>query len=394
MILGLTSVPMSLSYQPQFGSTPPLDTCLSKRKRTFTITSSCVGRELMIPIDFMVVLFTIQHTSASMFSFRQIILKNWLQFNLHLVSVLCIFLLVSLFRYTKAKNDVASALTILNNHLLYRSYLVGDQITLADICVVSALVYPMKLVCDKNFLKPFVNVIRWFTTCVNQPQFKAVLGDVTMCKAELLAPGQENPAAAKKAESKPKEAKKAKAKAVEDEEEEPLVVPEKKAEHPYKIMDRDQPSAFSMDAWKKTYSNATNLEEAMATFWQIFDKEGWSLWHQAYKYNEENKKIFMTSNAVGGFQQRTDEIRKWAFGVMDVLGTEETVLEIKGVWLLRGDTVEHMIQANDDANWYEWTKLAGKDMDPSDEAKAQVAAYWINETELEGKPIQDSKVFK
>lgn len=64
------------------------------------------------------------------------------------------------------------------------------------------------------------------------------------------------------------------------------------------------------------------------------------------------------------------------------------------MWLLRGDTVEHMIQANDDANWYEWTKLAGKDMDPSDEVKAQVAAYWINETELEGKPIQDSKVFK
>lgn len=319
------------------------------------------------------------------------------QLNLHPVFVFFKNLVFFFFRYTKAKNDVASALTILNNHLLYRSYLVGDQITLADICVVSALVYPMKLVCDKNFLKPFVNVIRWFTTCVNQPQFKAVLGDVTMCKVELLAPGQEAPAAAgaaKKVESKPKEAKKAKAKAVEDEEEEPLVVPEKKAEHPYKIMDKDQPSAFSMDAWKKTYSNATNLEEAMATFWQIFDKEGWSLWHQAYKYNEENKKIFMTSNAVGGFQQRTDEIRKWAFGVMDVLGTEETVLEIKGVWLLRGDTVEHMIQANDDANWYEWTKLAGKDMDPSDEVKAQVAAYWINETELEGKPIQDSKVFK
>jgi elongation factor 1-gamma len=102
----------------------------------------------------------------------------------------------------------------------------------------------------------------------------------------------------------------------------------------------------------------------------------------------------MTSNAVGGFQQRTDEIRKWAFGIMDVLGTEETVLEIKGMWLLRGDTVEHMIQANDDANWYEWTKLAGKGMDPSEETKAQVASYWINETELEGKPIQDSKVFK
>ena len=45
----------------------------------------------------------------------------------------------------------------------------GNQITLADIVVVSTLLYPMKLVCDKNYLKPFTNVVRWFQTCVNQP---------------------------------------------------------------------------------------------------------------------------------------------------------------------------------------------------------------------------------
>jgi len=102
----------------------------------------------------------------------------------------------------------------------------------------------------------------------------------------------------------------------------------------------------------------------------------------------------MTANAVTGFQQRTDEVRKWAFGVMDVLGTEETTLEIKGVWLLRGDTVEHLQQANDDANWYSWKKIAGQDTAITDEVKATVAAYWCSEEELEGKPIQDSKVFK
>jgi elongation factor 1-gamma len=159
-------------------------------------------------------------------------------------------------------------------------------------------------------------------------------------------------------------------------------------------MDRDAPSAFSMDAWKKTYSNASTYEEAMDVFWKTFDPDGWSLWFQVYNYNEENKRTFMTANAVGGFQQRTDEIRKWAFGVMDGLGTEETALEIKGIWLLRGDTTDHMVNANDDANWYTWTKLAGKGVPPSDEVKAQVAAYWCSENELEGKPIQDSKVFK
>ena len=123
----------------------------------------------------------------------------------------------------------------------------------------------------------------------------------------------------------------------------------------------------------KTYSNCATYDDAMKTFWETFDQEGWSLWHQVYNYNDENKRIFMTMNAVGGFQQRSEEVRKWAFGVMDVLGTEETKLEIKGIWLFRGDTVEHMKNANDDANWYTWTKLAGKGLAPTDEVKKQVA---------------------
>jgi elongation factor 1-gamma len=103
-----------------------------------------------------------------------------------------LFLFFLLYSYSKAKDDLTKALTILNNHLDKRSNLVGDQITLADIAVASALVYPMKLVCDATYLKPYKNVTRWFSQCVNQPQFKAVLGDVVMCKAELMAPGQES----------------------------------------------------------------------------------------------------------------------------------------------------------------------------------------------------------
>jgi len=268
--------------------------------------------------------------------------------------------------------------------------LVGEAVTLADITLISTLVYPFKLVCDKAFLKPYGNVVRWFSTCVNQPQFKAVIGEVPLCKKELTVKGQDAPKPdSKKDKQQPKEDKK-------KEKEAPAPAPEpaKKVEHPYKIMDKEQPSNFIMDVWKKTYSNAASYDEAMAWFWENFDKDGWSLWHQNYNYNNENKMTFMTSNAVGGFQQRTDEIRKWAFGVMDVLGTEDTVLEIQGVWLLRGDTTEHMINANDDANWYTWTKLAGKDLELTDEVKEKVRAYWCEEKELEGKPIQDSKVFK
>jgi len=169
----------------------------------------------------------------------------------------------------------------------------------------------------------------------------------------------------------------------------------KKVDHPYKIMDKEHPSPFSMDKWKKTYSNSATYEEGMAAFWEMFDPKGWSIWHMNYNFNDENKRVFMAGNAVGGFQQRSDEIRKWAFGVQDVLGQEDPCkIEIKGIWLFRGDTVEHMKQANDDANWYTWTKLAGQEMELTEETKLRVYNYWCQENELEGMPIADSKVFK
>jgi elongation factor 1-gamma len=295
--------------------------------------------------------------------------------------------------YTKAKADLAKSLTILNAYLLDKTYLVGDKVTLADIAIVSALVYPMKLVCDKAYLKPFTNVVRWFNTCVNQPEFKNVIGECNLAKEEMLAPGA--PAAPKK-EEKPKAEKKPKAKKPkdDDEDDEPAAPAAPKAEHPYKIMDREAPSPFVMDQWKKTYSNAKSYKAAMAAFWETYDQKGWSIWHMNYQFNHENSRVFMACNAITGFHQRSDEVRKWAFGVQDLLGTEDTVLEVKGIWLFRGDTVDHLKTANDDANWYDWTKLAGQELAATDEVKAQIFAYWCSEETLEDKPIQDSKVFK
>lgn len=37
-------------------------------------------------------------------------------------------------------------------------------------------------VLEPSFRQPFTNVTRWFVTCVNQPQFKAVLGEVKLCE--------------------------------------------------------------------------------------------------------------------------------------------------------------------------------------------------------------------
>jgi elongation factor 1-gamma len=160
-------------------------------------------------------------------------------------------------------------------------------------------------------------------------------------------------------------------------------------EHPLVVLNREKPSSMNLDAWKVQYSNTKNLADAMTWFWEHLDTEGYSLWFCDYNYNNENTKMFMTCNAVGGFLQRSEAMRKFAFGVMDVCGAEGSEIIISGCWLFRGDSEKHMIEANPDAEYYTWKKA-----ELNDETKARVAAYWCNEDELEGKPIADSKVFK
>merc|ERR1711924_479729 len=84
--------------------------------------------------------------------------------------------------------------------------MVGEAMTLADITIASALVYPAKLAMDPKFRAQFPNVFRWFDLCVHQPQFVAVIGDVALAESEM------KPEGASSAPQQKKEAKKEKAK--------------------------------------------------------------------------------------------------------------------------------------------------------------------------------------
>uniref|UniRef100_A0A8C3P186 Eukaryotic translation elongation factor 1 gamma n=1 Tax=Cyanoderma ruficeps TaxID=181631 RepID=A0A8C3P186_9PASS len=81
-----------------------------------------------------------------------------------------------------AKEEVRRVLGVLDGHLRTRTFLVGERVSLADISLVCALLWLYKQVLDPAFRGPFGNVTRWFLTCLNQPQFKAVLGDVQLCQ--------------------------------------------------------------------------------------------------------------------------------------------------------------------------------------------------------------------
>merc|ERR1711931_387734 len=76
----------------------------------------------------------------------------------------------------RAKVEVQKAMEVLNKHLLTKTYLVGERITLADISVAYAMKMLFENVLDAGFRKPYGNVVRWYTTIMNQPQVVGVSG--------------------------------------------------------------------------------------------------------------------------------------------------------------------------------------------------------------------------
>lgn len=144
-------------------------------------------------------------------------IDSWIEFCTHELEVpLCTWVLPVLGLFPEvpeatacAKDDVRRAMTILDNHLLHNTFMVGHTMTLADISVCCALVDGMKLVLDDDFRKPFKNLMRWFNLCISQPEFKSVLGEVKLCsagKASKASAGPAKEAAPKKEAAQKKEA--------------------------------------------------------------------------------------------------------------------------------------------------------------------------------------------
>jgi elongation factor 1-gamma len=225
-----------------------------------------------------------------------------------------------------AISNIKRALGALNKSLLTKTYLVGESITLADIILASILTSCFKDFLDKPLRDEFKNITRWFTTCVNQPNFKAILGEIPLCEAQrkYVAPKKEKDEK-KKDEKKPKEEKpkeekpkKEKKKAVEEEEEDDGIPREEPK--PKSKLDLLPPSKLVLDEWKRFYSNNETKPTAVNWFWEHFDSEGYSIWRVDYKYNEELTLTWQSCNLLGGFMNRLERARKYAFGSMVVRG--------------------------------------------------------------------------
>lgn len=257
--------------------------------------------------------------------------------------------------YQAAKKDTASSLRCLNDHLLKHTFLVGNQITLADIVVCTALVEMYKQVFSPGFVKNYGNVTRWFNTCINQPEFASVLGKVVFATKETQAPkpkkdkskggSKKGKKGSKKDKKQPKQEKKEK---------------KKKPVHWSKNLAK---SSMSLDATKKLFFNKRPINKNFfEEFWSTMDNQGYSFWLQNYNYNAENKIYFQAQNLLGGYLQRAESCRKYAFGCFMLAGTNEETPPYNacGCWLFRGTEMLPEMKDHVSSEYYTWTKITDK----------------------------------
>jgi len=283
----------------------------------------------------------------------------------------------------RAKEDVKKCMDVLNKVLLTKTYLVGERITLADVCVAYAMKMLFENVLEPGFRKPYGNTVRWYTTIMNQPAVVGVSGAPKMAEkmaqfdakkfAEMQgAGGKDNKKADKKEEPKAEEAP----------------AEPKKDKDPFAALPA---GTLVMDEWKKMFSN--NPEDvSMPWFWENFDHENYSIWFCEYMYPEELRLTFMSANLVGGMMQRLDKLRKYAFGSVAVFGSNNNS-SISGVWCWRGQDLafEKSEDLQIDYSSYKWTKLDSK----SEECKKKVEDYFRQQgTDSKGREFCDGKIFK
>ena len=149
-----------------------------------------------------------------------------------------------------AAERVKRALGALNTVLETKTYLVGESVTYADICVAISLVNLYTFVLDKPTRDQFKNVTRYYTTLINKELFKKYLGERPLCETPLkyTPPKKEKkPAASNAPPPAPKKTKEA-TPAKKDQEE-----AAKPATKPKSALDLLPPSPLKLDEWKRMY---------------------------------------------------------------------------------------------------------------------------------------------
>ena len=81
--------------------------------------------------------------------------------------------------------EVKAVCKVLNDHLKDKHFLVGDNLTIADVTVACALIVAFQTVLDAGFRKGFSAVSEWFERCMGLPSFVRRLGYIKMTEKPM-----------------------------------------------------------------------------------------------------------------------------------------------------------------------------------------------------------------
>uniref|UniRef100_A0A4W6DJ22 Eukaryotic translation elongation factor 1 gamma n=1 Tax=Lates calcarifer TaxID=8187 RepID=A0A4W6DJ22_LATCA len=301
----------------------------------------------------------------------------------------------------QAKEDVKRALTVLNQHLNTRTFLVGERVSLADITVVCSMLWLYK----QNSLLNKCQIVCHISQFISKVLAREKHVSHLFCsvrpakKFAEMQPKKETPAKKEKggkeaAKPQEKKEKKKEEKKPAPEEEmddcDAVLAAEPKAKDPFAHLPK---STFVMDEFKRKYSNEDTLTVALPHFWEHFDREGYSIWYSQYKYPEELTLTFKSCNLITGMFQRLDKLRKNAFASVILFGTNNDS-SISGIWIFRGQDLAFTLSEDWQIDYesYDWRKL-----DPdSEECKTMVKEYfaWEGDFKHVGKAFNQGKIFK
>lgn len=251
----------------------------------------------------------------------------------------------------KAKQDVSKALNILNFHFLHHPFLVGENVTLADISVAMALLRGYTLVFDPKFRKPFEAVNRWFNNCITQPFWKAVLGDVHLAEDMSVA---------------------------------------KTVQKKYKkiaTLDSLPPSTLALEEFKKQLSGANDARATfLPWFWSHLDG-GYSLWLASHTKKFENKSS--VAAPLNSLYHALEGYTKYVSGVFATLG-EEPSFELAAVLVVRGEELPTEVSELESAKPFDWRKLDSSA--PAD--KELVEEYFARSGKVAELSLVESRLLK
>jgi elongation factor 1-gamma len=288
--------------------------------------------------------------------------------------------------------ELVKTLKVVDGHLKNHQFLVGNELSIADIALISDLHSSFRFVFTHVERKALVNLSAYFDRIAHLPVFKTVLGNIPHID-ERVAIKFCNKKSDKKEEKKcDKKDEKKVEKKKEEKKKEPKEEEEIKEEKPVEYTFPE--TKFNFFDFKTLYVNEPDKQKALDFLWANWDNNAFSFWKLRYDMlPTEGKVTFLTNNLMNGFLDRADVCRKHTLGAHGVYG-DEPKLEIRGVWMWRGTEILPYLNDHPQFEYYERRKLDVTNA----EDRALITEYWTKTNEdvdkVEGLTLRAFKIFK